>query len=127
MTQVISKVAAKWWADHLRNGSKNDNEDNDPLTSLMAGLMQQETLDKTSTEQINIFEERLAEIIEIKKPRLIDVDYHPDIYLSDAAQEADIILGIGTLPMKTTMWIDENKIQVRYGCGAGRETIYSAE
>lgn len=101
---TLSEFAAKWWANHLRDGSK----------AVLA-----------SDVSIDVFEAKLSELIEQKQPRFVDVDYHPDLLLSEAAESAGLDLGMTRLPWKTTMMIDHQSQCIKVaGYGANSEIIY---
>ena len=128
MKRETAEKAAKWWADHLRNGARLDNGDNSEtgaMTLMMALLCQQGERANQNTEQIDSFEAHLADVLmtEGLDSNWVDtyVDYHPDHILSEAAQRAELDLGMTTLPWKTGMGIRDDVITVR--CGYGAEAV----
>ncbi len=125
MKKEISQKAAKWWADQLRGNAELDNGDNSingAMASGLASMLQEAEKKKQSPELIDKFELELTNVImEQERIWTIGVDYHPDGILQDAADRAGLSLGMTTLPWKTTMWIDEEKVSVR--CGYGAELI----
>ena len=87
MKKETAKKAAKWWADQLRGHAK---------------------------EQVNLFEKCLADILIKENPKWgFGVDCNPDAILEYAAYQAGLVLGMTTLPWKTMMRIDNDKITVR--------------
>lgn len=127
-----NKVAAKWWADKLRNvGLGNfDNGDSSSaggLAMLLAGMLAMDT--QPSGESIDFFEEKLAETIkeqvESRGSMTLSVDYGPDYILGSIAQES----GVSTngFPWKTTMWVRADKVEVSAGYAAPSETIFPTE
>ncbi len=125
MKEETAKKAAKWWGDQLRGSSKLDNGDNSLTgvnTFLLAAMLQEKEKQKQSTELVDAFEEELTKALLKDNPSWgFGVDYHPDAILSDAADAAKLPLGMTTLPWKTTMWIQDDKVKVR--CGYGAEII----
>lgn len=100
-----NKVAAKWWANRIRN----------------IGL---ENLDNSET--IDLFEEKLADTIkkhvELYGSITLSVDYCPNYVLRSLAQE----IGISTngFLWKTTMWVEKDKVSVKDGYTAPIKTIF---
>lgn len=124
-----NKVAAKWWADKLRNvGPGNfDNGDSSStggMAMILATMLAMDT--QSSEEAIILFEKRLAETIldqvEQHGSMVIRVDYGPDYILSDLAQETGV--SPNGFPWKTTMWIVKDKVTVSAGYGAPRKVIF---
>lgn len=124
-----NKVAAKWWAEKLRNlNPKNfDNGDKSGtgfLTMLLATKIASNV--KPSAEKVEWFEEKLAEVIEeyIQEngSLKLSVDYQPDAVLSRAAIETGINLNV--FPWKTTMWVERNSITVSDGYCAETRCIF---
>lgn len=100
-----NKVAAKWWADKLRNIGM-DNFDN--------------------SEVIDSFEKKLADIIkehlESRGSMTLSVDYCPDYILGSIAQETGVSTN-GFL-WKTTMWVEKDKVSVKDGYTAPTNIIF---
>lgn len=123
MNKETAQKAAKWWADQLRGNAKLDNGDNSltgAMTLGLAAMLQEAERQKQSPELVNKFELELTNVI-MEQDRIwtIGVDYHPDGILQEAADRAGLPLGMTTLPWKTVMWIEEEKVSVRNGYGAG--------
>ncbi len=127
-----NKVAAKWWADKLRNvGLGNfDNGDSSSaggLAMILAGMLAMDT--KPSDESIDLFEKELAETIkeqvESRGSMTLSVDYGPDYILGSLAEKT----GVSTngFPWKTTMWVRSNEVTVSAGYAAPAETIFPTE
>jgi hypothetical protein len=127
-----NKVAAKWWADKLRNvrpGNFDMGEKGDAgfFAMMLGSMLAMNT--QSSGETIDLFEERLAEAIkeqvETRGSMTLSVDYGPDYILGSIAQET----GVSTngFPWKTTMWIEKNKVSVSAGYAAPSETIFPIE
>lgn len=124
MTQItpeMAKVAAKWWADHLRNGSKLDT--GDETLSKMAQEKQLELLDRLPPPLITFFETHLAAIIRRDQIVEIKVDYDPCDCLEEAAYLAGINLISCMLPWKTDLWFKESMVFVKVGYGAEPQRI----
>jgi len=131
MEKEKARKAAKWWADQLRGHAKLDNGDptsQGGVTFCMASLLQSKEKEKQTPEQINLFEDKLTEIIlnksikaeKLNMPIWLGCDYGPDQTLSDAAQEANLKLGMTTLPWKTNMKIKDN---IEVSCGYGAQYV----
>ena len=132
------KVAAKWWADQLRQSPRHDN--GDAFQSGLATLLASQ-VGHPSEEQIARFERELAELLSVQdafqgdswipsRPewasyaRCIGCDYHPDRVISDALRKAGIESFSLLLPFKTVMQINPGEVNVAYGYGAPFKTIW---
>ncbi len=105
-----NKVAAKWWADKLRNVSLGNFNNGDSssvggLAMLLAGMLAMDT--QPSGESIDLFEKKLAETIkeqvESCGSMILSVDYVPDYILGNIARESGV--SPNGFPWKTTMWV----------------------
>lgn len=128
MATMQVTAAVNWWADKLKSCKQSGlsaEERRDPANSSyqFAEMLMTLNKPKVSDEQIEKFKTSLSEQIINLKPYCISVDYHPDAYLGTALDAAGISVEMGTLPIKTTMWLDDDKVQVRYGYGAEIETL----
>ena len=122
MKRSTAEKAAKWWANHLRKDALLDHGDTTPTGAMTIGMaaMLQATEKKGQTpEQIDAFEKSLAQILAKKDGYVhLGVDYNPGYLLVEAAEKAELNLGMTTLPWKTGMWIDNDTIKVSLGYGA---------
>ena len=121
-------VAAKWWADQFRNGTKQDN--GDVMTTMFATLcagafsVTPEHADAFESALIEALPEHLGKTWKADDPRFgsstraLMTDYGADMVLSAAAKSAGIQSGCPPFPMKTVMWIDPDKVRVRHGYAA---------
>lgn len=79
---------------------------------------------KSTEKQIAAFGEALRSSLQAVPERtsvyFLGTDYHPDQILADALVAAGISDGMGTLPIKTRMWLAVNGkgVDVAYGSGA---------
>ena len=125
MEKKTAQTMAKWWADQLRNGAKLDNGDDSPTggMTMALGLMAQAAeREKQSPELIDQFEECLPDLLLAEKNFWgIGVDYHPDHLLQQAADTAGLELGMTSLPWKTHMRIDGDRVLV--SCGYRAEEV----
>lgn len=126
MNEAIAQKAAKWWADHLRQPvtvlDNGDNSETGAMTFVMAMILQGVEKGKQDPATIDKFEQELAKKIQTLTGKWITVatDYGPDKILSDAAECAGLRLGMTTLPWKTIMWIEGDRILVAEGYGANQ-------
>jgi hypothetical protein len=129
------KVAAKWWADIILGAPQDNGDAFQSGFATALGLR----MPHPTPEQA----ERFRELLETKlmahtqsehwRPddpiwggarRTLAVDYHPCALLDDTAKAAGIDVNFSTFPMKTVMWIDPGKVEVRCGYGAPIETLF---
>jgi hypothetical protein len=125
MNKNVAQKAAKWWADQLRGNAELDNGDNSITGAMsfnLATKLQETKKQKQSPELIDKFELELTNVImEQDRIRTIRVEYRPDALLQEAADRAELPLGMSMLPWKTTMRIDGEKVSVR--CGYDAESV----
>ncbi len=116
-------VAAKWWADRIRD------PDAGPAYSY-----QKPYYIKPTPEQVNAFEHRLADIIQTTMidtdrsgapiDKTLSVDYNACAELNRAMSEAGMVDdGIEILPLKTVMILRPGSVTVSCGYGAHFEEI----
>lgn len=124
-----NKVAAKWWADRLRNievDNFNIGEKNDVGLFAMIFGASFAINKKPSASNINKFEELLAETIkeqvEVRGSLILSCDYHPNYILEDIAQKAGISKDV--FPWKTTMWITKDKVTVKARYNLANKKIF---
>lgn len=127
-----NNVAAKWWADKLRNASPG-NFDMKESGDLGFGIMMLGTMiamdTQTPSKNIDKFEEHLSKTIKEMVERCghltLSVDYGPDYILGKIAQETEV--SINKFPWKTTMWIEKCKISVSSGRTESTKIIFPVE
>lgn len=127
-----TEAACNWWADKLRscvNSGLTAEERSNPASSgyQLAEMLMTLNKPKVTEEQIEKFRANLAEQIAEHSPRNLDVDYRPDRFLGKALADAGIPIDMGALPIKTTMWLDGDKVEVSYGYGASLQTIWPVQ
>ncbi len=122
-------VAAKWWAKAIMrpkfdNGDKGRTGD---MTSMLAMLLSSHN--PVTNDQADAFEQALTEAIcaEVAKygSCYLDVDYHPDRILYEAAQKAGITSD-SCFPWKTTMRVSKDYVSVSAGYAAPHEKLWEA-
>jgi hypothetical protein len=145
-TEVMNKeaeVAAKWWADILKQEDIHDN--GEPIGSYLANLGLS-NLKPLSDEVVNNFRSALVtwldEAIEDNKcagnwresePRFcsyfragwLNIDYNvhgilKNLALSVGIPEKELMF---RFPIKTIMWVNPGEVEVRHGYGAGVEKL----
>lgn len=114
---------ANWWADQITIPNQNMGsyeQGGNGIANLLGTLLAARSL--PNTEQVNVFRDKLAEIIVKKGVVDLRVDYAPDIYLSEAAEYTGI--NSNCFPWKSSTFINSNGvIYARRGYGASRERI----
>jgi tetratricopeptide (TPR) repeat protein len=118
------KVAAKWYADHLRKDPVNDGGD-DRSNAMMATLVTRNG--GLPDEQVDRFQQILEGKIKAGLemfPFSFGVDYHPCAILADALKEVGIKANIGTLPCKSGVKIEVGKVTAHGGYRAGAEVVW---
>lgn len=128
MKEATAQKAAKWWADHIRNGAPLDNGDTSEtglFTMLMAIGLQDRAQKAMPPTAVDKFEEALKNslIANTDLGVTLMVDYHPCGLLSDALDKSGIKDTMTALPWKTSMWIDGDKITFRLGYGAPERSL----
>lgn len=134
---MIIKDAAQWWANCIEKPVNNDLglRGGDHLGAFLgeafADIQAEDAKKDVSQEQIELFKQVLEWLIErdfeeflqcpLTRYVFIKTDYGPQKILKDACRMAGI--PYDAFPLKTVMWICENKIEVRQGLGAEIETI----
>lgn len=144
MNRPEIEVAALWWADRLRGGSRQDN--GDAAQSLFADLVSSRVMPPTP-EQIEAFRLALAkrlsdwadanpECWDADNPnrgsagegRCFGTDYSPDGLLADALNDAGLDDRFDALfPMKTILWLGPGCVRVRYGYSEPMDCLYGRE
>ncbi len=127
MDKNLARKAAKWWADHMRQGFIPDNGARDERNVKAQGLalMLQQAKSRTA-DGVQLFEDKLASIFESATPetyQLAYVDYNPCHVLTDAAKQVGINLGMASLPWKTSMTYRDGRVYVKAGYGAPLEEL----
>lgn len=116
----VSQVAAKWWADLLRDEtpSRISGTGQDDLVSQLQNNLARKT--HNAPENVDLFEQRLSDAIYMRLlPRVshdyqyehIFFDYQPMILLEDVAKEAGV--NFNGVPTKVDMYIREVGIDVQ--------------
>lgn len=138
-----SAACAKWWADLLRNGSgmkpsEEISADDAAAAKLLDMLLGSDRKKKQLTEGIvSHFETLLARGLETMLrrnyvangaclyPVCVRVDYHPDLVLQEAANEAGIGSLAFVLPMKAHTEMTPNKVEAALGYGTRLSVIWT--
>lgn len=124
-----NKVAAKWWADKIRNVGPGNFDNGDTslsggITMVLATMLAMDS--EPSGKTIDLFEEKLAntikEHVETHGTMTLTVDYVPDQILGRLAKETGVSPNV--FPWKTTMWIKNNHVSVSSGYGNTSKTIF---
>lgn len=117
-TMLVHQVAAKLWADKLRDGFSNDAGDTG-LSKAITALAP--SLKNVSNQQIDNFEKQLSEAIvqqlETEEEVFLTVDYEPKYLLADIFRQSQI----EQLPIKSRMWVYKDKIIYIFGYNGERQ------
>lgn len=122
------EVAVNWWANLLDQGARQDN--GDAMTAVLMGMLSA-TIKPPKSEQIETFRAELTKGLRaaMEKPhfRSLYNDYGVDPILAEAAKAAGIEANCPPFPVKTCMWINKERVTVRYGYGAPETVLWEAE
>lgn len=125
---TAAEAAALWWVTVLRdprmdNGSNNQSLDNLVLAAkLIRPIPDEEALERFRAALV----EEVDQMIEHGwRPAMLKVDYGPDDTLYGCALCAD--LRVTVWPWKTVMWVEPEKVMVRYGYSAEEQVIWTAK
>ena len=137
MEQEIN-AAVEWWVEQLRQLAHHDAGDR--LNSAFVNVFTERYFTPLSDEQLATFRsalhEEVTKMVEEHPPkegdpmwgaamRCFGTDYGPDHVLGEAADRAHIDDQRLRFPVKTLMWVDPGKVEVRPGYGAEEQVIYS--
>lgn len=123
-------VAANWWTDKIANpnmGSFSNGDTSNQSSFFAMMLMSIDAIGKEATdEQLKKFCEMLSNRIEdelsSKHELILSCDYGPDNVLTEIAEVSNIYSGL--FPIKRTMWITADSVEVRDGYGEPVTCIY---
>ena len=129
MATTAIEAAVNWWADKLtacKQSGLSAEERRDPANQSyqLAEMLMLMNKPAVTEEQLEKFKMALTATLNCGIPYCISVDYQPDCTLYEALQFAGISADMGTLPIKTNMWIRDGQVEVSYGYGAPIERIY---
>jgi len=113
------KVAAKWWADQLRETTFDNGV---PEHNAMMAMIQARML-PISEETIQNFQGKLETAIMGMDWPVLSVDYHPDQILIEIGESVGIDVEY-RLPWKTSMIIRDDLVEVGKGYATPYKTIY---
>lgn len=123
VTKGMAIAAANWWTEKI---SKNDVKSNgsydiaNTLASILATKMAEDHI--PSTKSLDIFKESLVDIILKSDVHMLDTDYTPDSYLTEAAVKANIDTIV--FPWKTQMYLSDGTVYVYDGYDSKKKIIY---
>lgn len=130
LNPLYIKVAVDWWADKLsfckQSGlTEEDRKNSDYNYYQAAEVLISMNKPKVSNDQIEEFSRQLTKFLtDFQRDSIIlSVDYNPDYILSQALEFSKIPNETGVLPIKTVMWINNDKVEVKYGYAAPREKL----
>lgn len=123
-------AAGAWWAFALRDPNFDNGDDSTAgaMAQNLAQILSEGNPQEASS--LEIFAGKLASKVNEALARAGDwgisvrVDYHPDIMLSEAADEANLTIPMMAWPWKTNMSVTASRVSVRAGYGADSEVIW---
>lgn len=118
-TPTPHEVAARWWADQLRYGTKQDMGEKDSIVNVLAVMNGH----GAAPDKCDLFESALLRLLSENNSDMLSTDYHPQGILAKAAQEAGVPVSCGPFPMKTIMWIDKNHVELKHGYGSAIQKL----
>lgn len=134
VTREMARAMAAWWGERVGGKTHHDNGDHKNFASVFAGILADSMNRPMDESTVNKFVDILTEKI-LKQSEenpyalrhLLDCDYGPSKFLSDAAKEAGI--DPNNFPWKTSMAVRENRdgdtvAEVYAGYGAGWKQIW---
>ena len=114
---------ANWWAEQITNPNQNmgtEKQGGNEMGNLLGTLLAASCT--PNDEQVNVFRDKLSEIIVTKGVSDLSVDYGPDMYLSEAAEYAGI--NPNCFPWKSSTYITSaGEIIAKRGYGSTGERI----
>lgn len=120
-------IAAKWWADKIRNLSLSDFYlgDGDSSRTIASAAFYKNKKAVPGEKEISRFEEilseKIKECVDKEKSILIETDYEPDGFLKEAATDAGIPLKV--FPWRMVMFIEKDNVSVKNGPFSNYKTI----
>lgn len=129
MYEQAIEAAVNYWAGFLEKGPTMS-KIGDNMIDVMMTLVQHTSSVDPDTDQVAKFKETLGAHIRSLLERKVswitlDVDYGPDMNLSNALRVAGI--KSSPFPMKTIMWVKPNEVSVAQGYRAESRVLWSAE
>ena len=129
------KIAAKWWADQFRCGTKQDAGDAmiNAFASIVKTDIKPEQIDLFESTLIEILPEHLKQFWKEDEPnfgsylRSLFTDYGICKTLDIAAKKSEIPDMCPPFPMKTTMWINPDEVSVAHGYRGQIKTLWTKE
>lgn len=125
------EIMVKWWSEKsFKTPLNQNNGDNSPaggLGFILGNMLADKAKEGATPEKIAAFEKSLTERLLTKEDgydwdRELDVDYHPNEILADAAKESGI--NTSCFPIKTWIRINrDNQIVGRYQYGGNPFSI----
>lgn len=124
MSKIQNEIAATWWADVLKPGTKQDNgEDFGPIESMLVTVCALKF--QPTPEQIEVFKNELKTILDSDESiDILSTDYACGVGLRKAAEVAGISSSCPPFPMKTVMWVNADRVSVSYGYGAKAKFLW---
>lgn len=120
--QAVLKTVT-WWGEKIQSPLNQNNGDNSPnggMAFLLMNMAAGNAQESITPHKVDIFKtaltDRLMGVENEKYLQTLDVDYHPNAFLSESAQIADI--DASAFPCKTWTRIGrDNEVEVSMGYG----------
>lgn len=135
--KTAGDAAAMWWSSVLRD-PKIDSGDDNPKRDNLIALRKEKLLPQPigGLEAFaGILAQRLNQYLAEYDPDdyttrygiTLRVDYRPDMFLSECAEQAGLRNDITDWPWKTVMWVKPDKVSVKYGDRAKTQVIWTKQ
>jgi hypothetical protein len=128
LEKLVTVKVAKYWTDFLRNPStsKFDNGDTSDNGAMAMMLSEMGKPKGYPENEVVAFESQMRANLLLNKPRHLGVDYSPDCFIADIADDKlSSWNSMSTFPCKTRMSInwEEGVVKVAEGYGASSKII----
>ena len=126
-TEDMITAAADWWTKAIEMPLFNNGDDS-AQGGMAAALAMMDNKPKADADlekfRAGFIVQMKADFADGRAPRIVGVDYGPDMWLKGVAERAGIATSISDWPWKTVMWLTDGKVTVSAGCGAPIEQIF---
>ena len=115
-------IAVNWWAEQL--GTRHQDAGDAHLNGMMQVFHCAEPPTDEQKENFKIALKNQFNDADKEHGFGLRVDYDPDVYLRNAAEEIGYKVTNGSFPVKTTMFVENGKVEISNGYGSPYMPIY---